>query len=490
MVRASSSIGLLAFLAASRSTFAKELPVDEVRAAELYDSGYMHEELMARKMDQFARQKEAGAYNSTQYPKLGYVPCVDGIAEAIAGDANNTFRCSNADLYSFVSHAELGDELGEGSSSWGWTSEDGREFVAIGQYQGTSFAEITSEGQLVYLGRLPAYSEPSQWREIRSYKNFMIIGSEAVGHGVQIFDMTKLLDLNSTSPHEFTQDDLTGHFNALLPVGRAHNVVVNEELNYGAAVGAQPRNDSICAAGLNFFDLTDPSNPVSLGCASGDGYVHDAQCLVYRGPDTRYYGTDICFGYNEDTLTIYDVTDKNTTVIIARVSYEGASYTHQGWLLHDDSFLVLDDEYDEEEANGPAADGYPVTYVWDIRNLSSPIQTGYYKSSTKGIDHNQYVIDDYIYQSNYGAGLHVLDARSIPTDPTGAGICQAAFFDIYPENDQEEGGGSVEFVGSWSSYAFFPSGYIFINTIERGGWVVKLTSKDCPGATKPNRFRR
>lgn len=50
MVRASSSIGLLAFLAASRSTFAKELPVDEVRAAELYDSGYMHEELMARKM--------------------------------------------------------------------------------------------------------------------------------------------------------------------------------------------------------------------------------------------------------------------------------------------------------------------------------------------------------------------------------------------------------------------------------------------------------
>lgn len=175
--------------------------------------------------------------------------------------------------------------------------------------QGTAFAEITKKGQLVYLGRLPAYSTNSQWREIRSYKNYMVIGSEAVGHGIQIFDMKKLLNIKPKKPVEFTQDDLTSHFNALLPVGRAHNVVINEELQYGAAVGAQPRSDPHCASGLNFFDLKDPSNPVSLGCAKGDGYVHDAECLVYRGPDKRYQGRDICYGYNEDTLTIYDVTE-------------------------------------------------------------------------------------------------------------------------------------------------------------------------------------
>lgn len=336
---------------------------------------------------------------------------------------------------------------------------------------------------MIYLGRLPYYSNPSEWREIRSYKNYMIIGSEAQNHGIQIFDMKKLLNLDPAKPKTFDRkNDLTSHFNSLLPLGRAHNVVVNEELGYAAAVGGQPRTDPNCASGLNFIGLADPANPKSLGCASGDGYVHDAQCLVYRGPDKRYDGRDICYAYNEDTLTIYDVSDKgNVTNIISRISYEGASYTHQGWVLdkQNQHYLVLDDEYDEYDAQGPAADGYPVTYIWDVSDLEHPKQTGIYKSKTKGIDHNQYVNEGYLYQSNYGAGLRVIDARSIPDDPTGGSVCEAAFFDIYPEDDGKTGGGSVSFVGSWSSYSFFKSGFVFVNTIERGGFIIKLTSKNC-----------
>jgi choice-of-anchor B domain-containing protein len=115
-----------------------------------------------------------------------------------------------------------------------------------------------------------------------------------------------------------SQSDLTGHF-ADLPLGRSHNVVVNEELNYAVAVGSAPRNDS-CGAGLIFFDISDPSKPTRMGCDGSDGYVHDAQCLVYRGPDTKYQGRDICYGYNEDTLTIYDVTDKKASKVISRTS--------------------------------------------------------------------------------------------------------------------------------------------------------------------------
>ncbi|TFL02946.1 hypothetical protein BDV98DRAFT_565105 [Pterulicium gracile] len=482
MVRTASYLAFVAVLASS--TLAKEMEPDAARAAELYDSGIVHERLMNMKMNQFARQKEAGAYDSSQYRGLGYVPCVNGTAIAVPGDRLNTFRCHNADLYSFRSHTELGDSSGQGSSSWGWTSDTGREFVAIGQYRGTAFAEVTSAGQLVYLGRLPAYSTASQWREIRSYKNYMLIGSEAVDHGIQIFDMKKLLTLSSASPRTFTQSDLTSRFSALLPTGRAHNVVVNEELSYGVAVGAMPRNDPICASGLNFFDLKDPANPRSLGCAKGDGYVHDAQCLVYRGPDTRYQGRDICYGYNEDTLTIYDVTNKaNSTTIISRTSYTGASYTHQGWVLDplNQSFLVVDDELDEQNGAGPAANGFPVTFIWDIRDLRAPKQIRQFIHPTRSIDHNQYVIDNYVYQSHYTAGLRVLDVRSIPSDPTGKGVCEAAWFDIYPEDDTSPGGGKVSFAGSWSSYAYFKSGYILINTIERGAFIVKLTGKNCPG---------
>ena len=164
----------------------------------------------------------------------------------------------------------------------------------------------------------------------------MLIVSEVVGHGVQIFDMKKvscfnvsrighakrlkLLTLDPTKgPVVFNNsEDLAGHFGDL-PDGRVHNVVINEELQYGVAVGARPR-DTVCGAGLIFFDLKDPSNPVKLGCDGQDGYVHDvsyswilnrqelilsqAQCLVYHGPDAKYEGRDICYGYNEDTLTM------------------------------------------------------------------------------------------------------------------------------------------------------------------------------------------
>lgn len=347
--------------------------------------------------------------------------------------------------------------------------------MAIGQSDGTAFAEISKEGKLVYLGRLPQYSVPSEWREIRAQNDLMIIGSEATGHGIQIFDMKKLLDIDPAKPVTFSNDkDLVGHYDKL-PTGRTHNVVTNPKTNYIYSVGAQPRSDA-CKSGIIFIDISDPSKPTNAGCASADGYVHDAQCVLYKGPDAQYEGREICYGYNEDTLTIYDVTDKKSPQIISITSYEGASYTHQGALLdvENQHYLLLDDEYDEYDKVGPGVPGNPITYIWDISSLKNPKQTGLYKSGAKGIDHNQYVANGFAYQSNYGTGFRVLDVRSIPQDPTGAGVKEVGFFDIYPEDDNQPGGGIVDFVGTWSSYALFKSGYIFVNTMERGGFVLKM----------------
>jgi choice-of-anchor B domain-containing protein len=415
-----------ALLSLSALVAAKEMPKDELRAAQLYDSGIRHENNVALKKESWARQEAAGMYNSAQYAEIkDKVECLNGTA--VTG--NDVFQCKNIDLLHFLSHAELGSTRGVGSSSWGWTSEDGREFVAIGQQDGAAFAEITAEGKLSYLGRLPAYSTPSTWREIRGQNNLMIIGSEAVGHGIQIFDMKKLIDIDPASPVTFSNNgDLTGHFKGL-PNGRTHNVVTNPETNFIYAVGAQPRTDK-CKSGIIFIDITDPSKPTSPGCASEDGYVHDAQCLIYRGPDSEFEGHEICYGYNEDSLTIYDVTDKKAPVILSNSSYEGAAYTHQGNVLDpmNQQFLLLDDEYDEYDKVGPAIPGHPITYIWDISSLRAPKQTGLYKSGAKGIDHNQYVANGFAYQSNYGTGFRVLDVRSIPDDPTGAGVKEVGFF--------------------------------------------------------------
>lgn len=244
---------------------------------------------------------------------------------------------------------------------------------------------------------------------------------------------------------------------------------------YAIAVGAQPRNSS-CASGLQYIDLSDPTNPKSPGCASSDGYVHDAQCVNYKGPDRRFRGRNICVGYNEDTITVYDSTRKEgnpASEVLSRFSYPGATYCHQGWWTDErHEFVILNDELDEQRAQGPAASGRPVTHIIDMRDLRNPKATGtFFAIDHKGIDHNLYVVDGLAYQSNYGAGLWVHDIRSIRRNPTGSDVTTHAFFDIHPEDDAV--GGQVVFTGTWSHF-LFPSGYILVNTIERGAFITKI----------------
>ena len=122
-----------------------------------------------------------------------------------------SFSCDSIDFYDFKSHGDLESWAGEGNDAWGWVAPDGREFAALGQADGTAFMEVTRKGELIYLGRLPQQSVTSIWRDMKTYKNYMLIGSEAVGAGVQVFDMTKLLDIDPASPKNFsTTEDLTG----------------------------------------------------------------------------------------------------------------------------------------------------------------------------------------------------------------------------------------------------------------------------------------
>ena len=41
------------------------------------------------------------------------------------------------------------------------------------------------------------------------------------------------------------------------------------------------------------IDVTDPLNPVFAGCYQDDGYTHDAQCVIYRGPDVDYHNKEV-----------------------------------------------------------------------------------------------------------------------------------------------------------------------------------------------------
>jgi len=452
--------------------------------------------MMHAKEAAWAKQRAAGHYDSKKWNGFSWrranknkIECKHGRVEAVRGDADQTYKCKNVDMYDFKTHAELGDAVGEGSGSWGWTHR-GREFIAIGQTYGAAFAEVTRNGELEYLGRLPAQNDSVIWREMNKIGDTLIIGSEGIGHGVQFFDLKKILKLSPKNPYTFDIKKDVAWLNLTQGIpGRSHTVRSNEELNYAVALGCggRPGRNDTCAGGPIFINTKNPEKPFVEGCAPQDGYTHDAQCIVYRGPHKKYYGRDICYGYNEDTLTIYDVTNKKGVgagSIISRTPYKGASYTHQGWVTDEywQTHIVMDDELDEGQidpnrtaVDSPAKDGFPVTYIWDIQNLEAPKVTGYYKSTTRSVDHNQFVIDGLAYQSNYQAGLRILDVSSIPRHPDGSRVEEIAYFDVYPPDDVKPGGGDALWdAGTWSHYTF-PSGYTVINTIDRGAFVVKPT---------------
>ena len=210
---------------------------------------------------------------------------------------------------------------GRGADSWGWKDEQtGRYYALMARSNGTSFIDVTDPESPVYLGNLPSTSGQSTWRDVKVYADHAFIVADRIGnHGMQVFDLTRLRGL--TTPLQFTADSLyTG-------VGSAHNVVINEASGFAYIVGAFE-----CDGGLHMVDISMPKSPSFAGCFFEDGYTHDAQCVTYTGPDQDHQAAEICFGSNEDSLTIVDVTDKGSPVLLGKADYPQLAFSHQGWL--------------------------------------------------------------------------------------------------------------------------------------------------------------
>ncbi|MBP7998024.1 MAG: choice-of-anchor B family protein [Chloroflexi bacterium] len=368
-----------------------------------------------------------------QLTPLGATPCVGGTA---AG-----YPCQNVDLLSFMPLNTIGG--GEGSANWGWTDTvTGREFAIMGRSNGTAFVEITNPTAPVYLGNLPSHTSSSSWRELKTYSHYVFIVSDNNGsHGMQVFDLGQLLAV-TTPPVTFSE---SAHYAG---VGAGHTITVNDDTGYAYILGS-----NTCSGGLHMVNVQTALLPTFAGCFSSDGYTHDAQCVIYNGPDVAHQGKEICFAYNTDTLTIVDVTNKSAPVQISRTGYTGRGYTHQGWLTDDQQYLTLDDELDENNFGHNTR-----TYMWDVRNLDAPTMMGYHQATTAAIDHNQFFLGDYLFQANYRAGMRILDGTNIANGQ----LAEIGYFDIYPANN------NASFNGAWHVYPYFASGVVIVSGIEQG----------------------
>mmetsp|Transcript_15473 Transcript_15473/g.27444 ORF Transcript_15473/g.27444 Transcript_15473/m.27444 type:complete len:554 (+) Transcript_15473:96-1757(+) len=443
-------------------------------------------------------------------PPSSKVPCVNGMA--------GEYPCHNVDMLALVPLSAMANSS-MANDIWGWTDPDtGHEYAIVGLAEGTAFVDVSDPTNPVVVGIMPTHTLDSIWRDVKVYKDHACVVSEAKGHGMQIFDLRRLrllqglpeeapgplpsgacsqhsrcvglagdccpspdgvrLDCceasaNSSSSATTTPaaSTPTSTLQTFLPdafydeVTSSHNIAINEQTGIAYLLGTQT-----CSGGLHMVNITSPTDPHFLGCFDEDGYTHDAQCVVYRGPDKRYTGGEICFSFNEDTVTVVDVTNKlKSGKMLARVGYNNSAYTHQGWLDDKQEYLFVNDELDEmkhtdDNPSGPS--NHTRTMVWDVRNLHEPTLIDSFYSIETAIDHNLYVDGQVIFETNYCAGLRVLEIAQ-PANGAAPTLVEVGFFDASPDCS------TPVFEGTWSNYPYFKSGIVVVSHMELGLLVLK-----------------
>ena len=87
------------------------------------------------------------------------------------------------------------------------------------------------------------------------------------------------------------------------------------------------------------------------------------------------------------------------------------------------------------------------TYFWDVVDLEDPELKWVYESTETSIDHNLYIINPWVFQSNYEAGLRILYFDHEKED-----VVEVGHFDVLPSST------TVTFSGTWSNYPWYKNG--------------------------------
>ncbi|RNC84029.1 MAG: choice-of-anchor B family protein [Balneola sp.] len=390
-------------------------------------------------------------------------PVTEGKVDCDAGAAG-IFGCEQVNLISFLPTRDVGGDRGVRLNDiWGWEDpETGKEYALVGRSEGTSFVDLSDPSNPVYVANLPMTegARANVWRDIKVYKDHAYIVADGAGqHGMQVVDLTKLRAFDGEPlllEEDFVYDN----------VASAHNVVINEETGFAYIVGARG-GGTTCGGGLHMVNIQDPKNPEFAGCfadpstgRSGTGYSHDAQCVVYNGPDEEHSGKEICVGANETAISVADVTDKENPIALSTGSYPDFGYVHQGWFTDDHRYFYQNDELDELMGTVEQTR----TIIWDLSDLDDPQVLAQFLNDNASSDHNLYIKDNLMYQSNYVSGLQVFDISD------AANPEKVAYFDTFPFTEDAAG-----FSGTWSNYPYFKSGVVIMTSGTEGLFVLETT---------------
>jgi choice-of-anchor B domain-containing protein len=313
---------------------------------------------------------------------------------------------------------------------WGYTAPDGRRLALVGTALGLWIVDITDPQRPVNVGLVPGPN--NLWREVKSYKAFAYVSTEASGHGLDIVDLT--------DPSRPRKVQTWGGL-----AGQAHTVSVDTArgllyLN-GGRFGSQSSPGVQRVLGLE----PDPGHPTEIATFGSfqdlqRTYLHDSYPF-----GTLLYGSAIYDGQ----VVVFDARDPARLTEITRFP-TGGRFTHNAWPTRDGRYIFTTDERTDRPVEG-----------WDVTDPSRPRKVAEYLAAPGSIAHNVMIDGDRLLIAHYTEGVHLLDVSN-PERPSFL-----SSYDTFPVS------GATGFHGTWAAYIFPGTNLIIASDIEGGLFVLR-----------------
>ncbi|PWL24370.1 MAG: hypothetical protein DCO96_14145 [Fluviicola sp. XM-24bin1] len=326
--------------------------------------------------------------------------------------------------------SEFNGQRGDCSDIWGYVDPSGHEYAIVGNQNGTSIVDITTDPS----NPTEIFFSPGAttiWRDMKVYGTTAYITNEG-GNGLKIIDLSNL-------PGPITNGDVYQFTGTNFPFTTAHNIFIDVPAGRAYITGA-----NWSEGGAIILDLTqDELNPVELG-AYDDYYMHD----IYVRNDTLWGGA-----IDDGFFTVVDVSNPASCVTMATQNTP-STFSHNVWLSDDGNTLYTTDE---------VPDAYIAAY--DVSDLQNIVELDRIQSSPGQdvIPHNVFVTNtNFLVTSYYRDGVTIHDC----SNPNN--MVEVGFYDTSPLT----GDG---FNGCWGVYPYLPSGLIIASDIESGCFVFDPT---------------
>ncbi|SFB77556.1 choice-of-anchor B family protein [Pseudoalteromonas denitrificans] len=385
------------------------------------------------------------------------------------------FECKNVDLLAHIPLNSFSGNPASGSDIWGHIDLNTHiEYALMAHSDGVTVFDLSEPTQPKEVGTINGVN--TTWRDVKVYQYFDKVQNSYQAYAyvtAESSDGVVIVDLNNL-PHSISQlNDVTAREQSI------HNVYISN-IDYGLNLPLPQSDANVIIVGgsktggaFRSYSLENPKNiPLTFQNtqATRADYTHDAASAFIK--DTRAQRDcgetsgkcTVLVDFNENEMRVWNISNSENAKLLSSISYSEVSddnkYVHSGWFSEDNRYVFVHDEFDETRGELNTT-----VRVFDLQDLTSPIQVASWKGNNQTIDHNGFARGNRYYMSNYERGLTILDI-SEPTDPKEIG-----YFDTFPSSNNSS------YSGAWGVYPFLPSGIILLSDINSGLYILKDNSK-------------